>query len=153
MTSQADEAAGRAVAPRGPTAESHGVQARAREGTAPTALLLKPVTPPPADGGSPSEQALSRAINAYGQIGRLYAKAAHGHSLLHLDPPSVQAVWAGHRRAAAHWNSPLARGLRLSYGVLHTGATIPVYVLLWATSTPAGLIVTAALLAAGAVWL
>lgn len=90
--------------------------------------------------------ALSRALNAFGHI-------AHGHSLLHLDPPSVQGVWAGHRKAAEHWNAPLARGLRLSYGVVHTTATVPVYVLLWATSTPAGLIVTAALLAAAAIWL
>lgn len=153
MTSPADEADERAVPLPRPAAESQGVQARAREVTGQTALLLKPVTPPPADGESSAEQAVNRALNSFGQISKLYAKAAHGHSLLHLDPPSVASVWAGHRKAAAHWNSPVARGLRLTYGVLHTTAVIPVYIVLWAISTPAGLLVTAALLTAAAVWL
>lgn len=142
----------RAVA-LGPPAAVSEEETRRRAKSVPASLPLQPVTAPEDNALSPAGEALSRAIGAYGQIGALYAKVAHGHSLLHLDPPSVQAVWAGHRKAAAHWNSPIARSLRLFYGVLHTTATIPIYVILWATSTPAGLVITAVLLTAAAVWL
>lgn len=154
MSAQPERAGEEAVAPEHrelvPQAQP---RASARGGTASTALLLEPVKPPRGDGESPAEQALNRAIGAFGQVDRLYKRAAHGHSLLHLDPPSVQSVWAGHRKAAARWDGALLRGLRLTYGVLHTAITVPVYIILWATSTPAGLVITAVLLTAAAVWL
>ena len=77
---------------------------------------------------------------------------ATGDNPLGIQPPDVFALWRKHREAAAQWNAPVIRYPRLGYGVAHTSVAVTGYWLLWATFSPAGLVITAALLAAFFYW-
>jgi len=70
---------------------------------------------------------------------------ATGDNPLGIQPPDVFALWRQHREAAAHWNAALVRYPRLAYGLGHTGAAVSAYWLLWATFSPAGLVIVIAL--------
>jgi hypothetical protein len=111
----------------------------------PAALPLKPVTHPKDDAPSPAEQARMWLLP------RLTALAT-GDNPLGIQPPDVFALWRQHREAAGHWNAAVIRYPRLAYGLAHTSVAITGYWLFWATFSPAGLVITAALLAAFFYW-
>lgn len=139
----------RAVAQRAvplePDAKGSDAETRRRAKSIPTALPLKPVTAPGDDSPSPADQARLWLLP------RLTAIAT-GDNPLGIQPPDVFALWRKHREAAAHWNAPVIRYPRLAYGLVHTTAAVSAYWLLWATFSPAGLVITAALLAAFIYW-
>lgn len=79
-------------------------------------------------------------------------RLATGENPLGIQPPDVFALWRQHREAAARWNAPVIRYPRLAYGLGHTTAAVSAYWLLWATFSPAGLVITAVILAAFYHW-
>lgn len=142
----AHEAVPDEAVPAGPDAVSSEGETRRRAKSVPTAL-------PSALSDTLTGHAPSSPEQAAERTRQYLASLLTGHSVLNLDPPSIRTTWAAHRKAAAHWEAALVRYPRLAYGLAHTTACAVIYLLLWACSTPAGLLVTAGSVTACWFWL
>ena len=160
MTTRGSEAAVQeAVSSSGPLADSRG---RLAQRATSLAILSSEPQEGSAEGSSesdaPSPFAAAASLLA-GYAGSLAGTASERVEALsktrplHTAPPAIAVTWQRHREAASQWEAALARWLRHGWGVIHVAVTGVTYGVVLVTATPAGFVVTAALILSLWFWL
>ncbi|HYK70406.1 MAG TPA: hypothetical protein VEV45_20850 [Streptosporangiaceae bacterium] len=72
-----------------------------------------------------------------------------GSNLLAAQPPSLLATWDLHARSAKFYDSKILKGLRYTYGALHTyTCAAPGYLIIWVAASFPRLLATVVVLVA-----